>query len=120
MTKPCKRCPFRTDVKPYLTTPRVEGILDTITHQQGTFTCHNTVKSDDYDDQNVTDEEQHCAGALILLEHIEKPNQMMRIMERFGGYDAAKLDMDSPVYKHPDEMLEAFEIENTQKKKASE
>ena len=45
-----------------------------------------------------TEDSQHCGGALILLEKIESPNQMMRIMERMGGYDRHKLKMDADVF----------------------
>lgn len=31
----------------------------------------------------------HCAGAMIVLEHEERPNQIMRIAERLGFYDQA-------------------------------
>lgn len=45
-----------------------------------------------------TGDEQHCAGALILLEKLDRPSQMMRISERIGMYDRRKLDMDAPVF----------------------
>ena len=41
---------------------------------------------------------QHCAGALILLEKLHHPSQLMRIFERLDGYDRSKLDMAAPVY----------------------
>lgn len=46
-----------------------------------------------------TKDSQHCAGALIFLEKIEEPHQMMRICERLGMYDRTKLDMDAPVFE---------------------
>ena len=45
-----------------------------------------------------TEDSQHCGGAMILLEKIDRPNQMMRIMERIGGYDRRKLKMDADVF----------------------
>ena len=105
-TAPCKNCPFRSDVKPFFTYARAVEITDSITHQQMTFPCHKTIDYDD-DDGHETKEAQHCAGALILLEKIEQPNQMMRIAERLGMYDYKKLNMDAPVYEDVDEMLEA-------------
>ena len=42
--------------------------------------------------------EAHCAGALILLEKLNLPSQMMRIAERLGMYDRRKLDMLAPVF----------------------
>jgi len=111
LTKPCGDCPFRNDITFYLRPERVEEILEAISgQQQATFTCHKTTGYDDESGETLeTKDSQHCAGALILLEKIERPNQMMRWMERLGYYDRKKLDMDSPVYSDPEEMIEAFE-----------
>lgn len=100
MVKPCPRCPFRTDVAAYLTRARVREIEAALTRQQATFTCHETtIDTDDEEGERVDGPNaQHCAGALILLEKIERPNQLMRIYERLGGYDRRKLKMDAPVY----------------------
>lgn len=109
MTAPCPHCPFRTDVTPYLSSGRCREILTSITDRQQTFACHETTKFDDDDDEHVPSAgEQHCAGALILLEKIDRPNQMMRISERFGMYDRRKLKMDSPVYSTPSAMRAAY------------
>lgn len=120
LVKPCKDCPFRTDVKPYLTRGRVEDILFALAAEQRTFTCHKTV---DYTDGTDEDEgfsvprydnpnEQHCAGAMILLEKIKRPNQLMRIAERLNCYNRHKLRMDSPVYDSPDAMVQAYSGED--------
>lgn len=107
LTRPCGNCPFRTDVTPYIRGARAVEIADAITRRQGTFSCHKTVNhNDDEGDEGdeaagnhiPTAEEQHCAGALIMLEHMEQPNQLMRIYERLRAYDRTKLDMTSPVY----------------------
>jgi hypothetical protein len=50
--------------------------------------------------------EQHCAGAAIILERLERPNQWMRISERLGFYDRTKLDMGAPVFADFDEFIE--------------
>jgi len=105
MTKPCKDCPFRTDVTPYLTPARAEEICDAITRQQMTFSCHETTGIK----RPNKGEEEHCAGALIMLEKIERPNQWMRWMERLGFYNRHKLDMEAPVYDKPEGMIEAHE-----------
>lgn len=105
LTRPCKNCPFRKDIRPYLPANRCEEILNAITSEQRTFSCHETtgVKG------NKKVEEQHCAGATILLEKIEKPNQWMRWMERLYMYDHNKLDMNAPVYDSLEEMQEAYD-----------
>lgn len=106
LTAPCDNCPFRTDVQPYLQPARAREIAQMLTTLQGTFSCHKTtrVADDDDDDDDgsthiPTATEQHCAGALIMLEHMQQPNQLMRIYERIGGYDRTKLKMTAPVYR---------------------
>lgn len=99
MKTPCPHCPFRTDIPGYLRPDRMEEIIDALYMGQ-TFTCHKTTVTDpDDDDGGMMDgpNAQHCAGALIFLEHQEQPNQLMRIAERLGGYDRTKLDMSAPV-----------------------
>lgn len=114
LKRPCKDCPFRTDVKPYLTASRAREITDAITRQQATFSCHKTnqlVDGDDGENEVLeTGKSQHCAGALIMLERLERPNQMMRIAERLGMYDASKLDMDAPVFDSPRAMVAAQRV----------
>jgi hypothetical protein len=106
LTSPCKNCPFRTDVKPYLTLARAASIANSVA-DGATFSCHNTNEFDD--DGEASKEGQHCAGALIMLEKMEQPNQMMRISERLGLYDRRKLKMDAPVFDSPEEMIDANE-----------
>lgn len=106
---PCANCPFRTDVKAYLTQGRAEEIAEGITTEQQTFTCHKTLSRDDDGNTLNSQQEQHCAGALIMLEHMDKPNQMMRIAERLGMYDRRQLDMDAPVFKTDVEFINHFE-----------
>lgn len=103
---PCDNCPFRSDKPFHLAAGRVREIQAGLV--RGDFPCHKTTI--DSDDENgcsrtATDRSQHCAGALILLEKLEEPSQMMRIMERLGGYDRRKLKMDSPVYDTWNQMV---------------
>lgn len=111
LTSPCPNCPFRTDIMQFLTPERIRELERALI--RGEFHCHKTV---DYYPQNNSNEEDaepsvehaaHCAGALILLEKLNMPSQMMRIAERFGMYDHKKLDMKAPVYDSFDEMYEA-------------
>lgn len=108
LTKPCDNCPFRTDVDPFLTSERVEEICHGLIESQSTFACHKTTEFDEDAGGHINSEdEEHCAGALIMLEKLDRPNQMMRWMERLGQYDRTKLDMESPVFDCADEMIEA-------------
>lgn len=107
LTTPCKHCPFRTDVTPFLRAARAEGICDHITDRDGSFACHKTTRHDDEGEAISSSKEQHCAGALIMLEKMKMPNQMMRIASR-GSYDRTKLDMDAPVYDDAESMVNAY------------
>lgn len=101
---PCKDCPFRKDVLPYLSPERAEDIGDAILSGQ-TFTCHKYTHSLGYEGEK----EKHCAGATIILEKEEQPNQMMRIAERIGLYDRTKLNMDAPIYDTVEDFIGAVE-----------
>lgn len=106
LTRPCKDCPFRTDcTKGWLGRERAEEIAVAITDEQKTFTCHKTNDTDDEGEVIETRESQHCSGALILLEKLQRPNQMMRIAERLQMYDYTKLDMASPIFDTTEQFI---------------
>jgi hypothetical protein len=104
-TEPCDNCPFRSDKPFHLRPGRVKEIMRSLV--RGDFPCHKTTvhrESKEGGDRVVTDKSLHCAGALILLEKLEQPSQMMRICERMGMYDRTKLKMNAPVYDNWREM----------------
>lgn len=103
LTTPCDKCPFRSDVRPFLRPERVWNIYLGIS-------CHKTTsdEEDENGDPLPSDEEITCAGFLIMREHAEDPTQMMRIAERLGFYDRTKLNMDAPVYSSVQGMYEAY------------
>jgi len=82
--------------------PLRRGRIDEIARGlvRGEFPCHKTVNHS----RRNQGKEQHCAGALIMLEKMDQPSQMMRICERIGLYDRTKLKMDSPVVASPEEI----------------
>jgi len=96
LIRPCAQCPFRTDIPGFLSATRMRQILHAILREDATFSCHKTNEYD-HDGVRETSSSQHCAGALILLERQNRPNQWMRIAERIGCYDRTRLDMDAPV-----------------------
>lgn len=111
LTAPCGNCPFRTD-KPeqqgWLGGERAEEIIESITNYQQSFPCHKTTDAT-LGNKACSSKEQHCAGALIMLEKMNQPNQMMRISERLGFYDRHKLKIDSPVFDDPEDFIEWHE-----------
>lgn len=111
LTKPCTDCPFRIDcLEGWLGVDRAEEIINSLIARQQTFTCHSFNKfSENEDGDSIVIEDkdsQHCAGAMILLEKIDLPNQMMRIAERLRLYDRSKLDMHAPVFDRAEEFIE--------------
>lgn len=107
LTSPCPHCPFRTDIAPFLRKGRIDDIERSLIRSE--FPCHKTTHEQEQDEEHYTPngKEEHCAGALILLEKLERPSQMMRICERLGLYDARKLDMNAPVFDSFEEMRAA-------------
>ena len=103
LVRPCGDCPFRSDKPFYLGASRRKEIAASITTGDQTFQCHQTTHLDGehFDDEgyyHAEGDEEHCGGALVFLEKLDQPNQMMRIAERIGLYDRRALDMDAPVY----------------------
>lgn len=97
LVRPCPKCPFRKDCQPgWLGRSRAAGIAAAILREDLTFACHETTThaEDDYGEEEYTPtgEEQHCAGAILLVEKEEAPNQMLQIAERFDLRDPATLD----------------------------
>jgi len=113
--EPCSDCPFRCDIKAYLTYDRVQDLEDSL--ERGSFPYHktldyNTLEKAGHEEGDLLPDEvekkaKHCAGALILMEKEERPSQMMRICERIGLYDRRKLDMDAPIYDSFADMADA-------------
>lgn len=67
--KPCKHCPFRNDVKPFLHPERAAEIAYAAENPYSSFPCHKTI---DYceDEEGVSEcdmqESKECAGFLTL------------------------------------------------------
>lgn len=102
LIRPCPKCPFRTDVGPYLRPERTTEIATAI-QQGGEFACHETTVYEETDEVEGLGEmvdgpdSKVCAGSLIVMEKMGQPNQAARIAERIGVYDPSRLDMNAPV-----------------------
>lgn len=97
LVRPCPHCPFRIDIDGYLRPGRAIEIAQSLA-SGSMFPCHETTEWDEEDEEMFASKDSiQCAGALILMEKVETPNQMARMAERFGFYDPAKLDMQAPV-----------------------
>ncbi len=103
LTAPCRHCPFRLDIEPYLRAERAREIAAAL-RGGAEFPCHATTVTvvDDEGDEHRTEgpRSRFCAGALAVMENEDQPNQMARIAERFGWYDPAKIAAVRPLV-HP-------------------
>lgn len=71
MKSPCAHCPFRIDVKPFLTPERGEELAYHATNPYNSFPCHKTTVSDeeyggDGSESVCTEKSKECAGFLTL------------------------------------------------------
>lgn len=66
MEKPCQHCPYRTDVKPFLTPERGADLAFATTNPYNSFPCHKTTESDGDGYCYETEDSKQCAGFLTL------------------------------------------------------
>ncbi len=97
LRRPCKNCPFRTDVPGYLRRGRAVQIARDVA-EGAPFYCHETtVLDDEGDEMEVGPDSQVCAGSLIALERDGVGSGLTRVAERLGALDVSRLDMSAPV-----------------------
>jgi len=65
--KPCQHCPYRNDVKPFLTSERGEELAYAATNPYNSFPCHKTLKNDDDSGLYEHQGSKQCAGFLTLM-----------------------------------------------------
>lgn len=94
LKRPCPKCPFRKDCTPgWLSRARAEEIAGGLLEAPGTtFSCHETTQHDEQGEYDPQNDEQHCVGAMILIENEDFPNQMLQIAERLDLRDPGSID----------------------------
>jgi len=100
MQKPCKHCPFRRDVKPFLSAERGEELAILTTNPYNSFSCHKTTVSDEDSEDGemiVTEDSLECAGFLSM--------QINEGAIRPDGFEVSDL-----VYEDYCEMIDAYQI----------
>jgi hypothetical protein len=113
MKSPCANCPFRAEPRFYLIKERAIELQQVLVNEGRGFHCHKTIDYGKIDDGVVTADgcgigerdSEHCAGAMILLQKIGKPNQPMQVCERLGLFNPLELNMDAPVYDTFEEFI---------------
>jgi hypothetical protein len=98
---PCKHCPFRADVKPFLTRERGEELAYSTENPYNSFPCHKTtdhVEHEDGSDMVVTEESKTCAGFLS-----------MQITANGDEYKPEGFEVSNLVYQESYDMAEAYD-----------
>jgi hypothetical protein len=106
LMRPCVTCPFRKGLGSHFQLRRLEDIRRDVA-----FQCHKTVDYEAWNDEvkRQGDRPQQCAGLMALLHRMNEPNQIMRVAERIGVLDCAKLDPENEVYATWAEAVRAHE-----------
>jgi hypothetical protein len=109
MKAPCKHCPFRNDVTPFLHPERAEEIAYAAQNRYSEFHCHKTLDYDAVDDESdeaaETENTKLCAGFLAL-----------QINE--GAVEQPKgFTMPDNAYSDAYEMIEAYDWEWNKKQR---
>lgn len=107
----CANCPFRTDVAAnygWLGQEHATEIAESL--NEWGVTCHQT--TDDYDEKSEhrpnSGKEQHCYGALVVLENEDKlfQNRMMQIAQRLGLFKSyGRLNLNLPILENRDQFI---------------
>lgn len=104
MKEPCKHCPYRHDVKPFLTPERGEQLAYHAQNPYNTFTCHKTMEPGEEEDDEIGCEMVHaahskeCAGFMSL-----QINEGMDCPEDFTPSDKAYGCVDDMIYAYEEE-----------------
>jgi len=64
--KPCPQCPYRHDIKPFLTAERGEELAFAPQNPFNTFPCHKTTEEDEEGETYTGERSKECAGFLTL------------------------------------------------------
>ena len=100
MKQPCKHCPFRRDVKPFLTPERGEELAYHAQSPYNSFPCHKTTVSDEeYGGEGyemvVTENSKECAGFITL-----QINSGMSCPDGFTPSEDVYGDTDEMIYAY--------------------
>lgn len=77
-----------------------------------TFPCHKTTTFAEDGDYQPTQREQHCAGAMLVLEKQGRPNIPMRFARMQDEYHPNRLSGWEDVYNSLDEFAIAEDAED--------
>lgn len=73
MKQPCKHCPYRYDVKPFLRAERGAELAHHASNPYNSFSCHKTTEEDEDSEDGemmVTENSLECAGFMSMQHNI--------------------------------------------------
>lgn len=97
--KPCIHCPYRKDVKPFLTKERGEELAYAACNPYNTFHCHKTLEHDDEEGENYAGENSKVCAGFLSLQHNENGETY---------YDDEGFEPSNLVYNEASEMVDAY------------
>jgi hypothetical protein len=112
LQRPCPNCPFRTDIPGYLTAARAQEIIEALfADDWASFGCHETTEYVEDEetglgDRQCVDSTQHCAGSLILLLKLGRPNVATRMAAAMGLIDLDAIETAAPVADSAEAFIE--------------
>jgi hypothetical protein len=75
---PCAECPFRKNIRPFLTAGRAAQIAGDLSDDHHWFACHHTTGP-----AIKTENQSQCAGSMGVLWKMHRPNIAMRLAIHF-------------------------------------
>lgn len=97
---PCSSCPFRKNVKPFLTEKRAKEIANNIINEGKTFTCHKTLS------KRIINR-SHCAGAIELIKKEDQPHFALAMARSLGIYKEENYKSPELVYDSAEDFIKA-------------
>jgi hypothetical protein len=107
--KPCKDCPFRSEVSFYLGEDRASQIVNDVILGDSAFHCHKTIIYGDDDEIVRSGNEKPCIGALLAIAKERgdsRANLWARLGSLIGQIDIENLDHSVAVHS-PQEFIDA-------------
>lgn len=96
---PCKTCPFRTTKSGLrgLGTERAEEIAESLSRGES-FTCHSDL-------DKPAKRRNQCVGAMLILDKLKQPNQIMQVAGRLGMFNVTELRGRDAVFDNFDDWV---------------
>jgi hypothetical protein len=107
MKKPCDSCPFRRDVKPFLTNGRAEELAYHTENPYNTFPCHKTTEYDDDDDDDA-----YSGGGRMITQRTKECAGFLSMQVNNSGLEVEGFEPSNLVYEDSYDMIMSYEEAN--------